>query len=1109
MKPIIAWAIRNGAGVNVLVAIVLLVGFGCFFLLRRETFPEFQLEVVLVTVPYPGATPDEVESGICQKIEEAIRPLSGIKKITSICREGSGFTLAQLETSVKEPQRVLSEIRSAVDRISGFFPERSEKSTVEQVTFRLPAISVAVLGPNDRTQASELELRNYAETIRDRLVELPSVSAVQIVNAKPYQIDVEIDESTLREYGMSLSQIAGILRRENVELPGGQLKSDGQEILLRGKNKREVGEEIADLPLITKPNGVVLKVRDLGKVRDDFDDITSLSEINGQPAMVIKIERTSNEDLLNIADEVHEFVAKTETPHGFKLMAFSDQSIDVRDRIRMLRENGLQGGIVVFVLLAIFLNLRLGFWVAMGIPISLAGAAIVLYFHGDTLNMLTMFAFLMAVGIVVDDGIVIGENIYSHRMQGKSSVQAAIDGAAEVIPSVLSSVATTIIAFIPLFFVSGVMGKFIAVMPLAIIAMLTISLSEAVFALPGHLSHDKQAPRTFWQRIVSGIKSIFEPLDRFTEWLSKYANAALDRFGEAFYGPLLRISLRLPLLPISVGVFAVLLGVAMVRSGRVAFEFFPELDGKVMIGQVHFPDGTPADVTKVAVRRMEEAARRVSQRIAESEDAAKTNRTPEPTDPTAPRGPVKLTFLQIGSAKRGEPAGGDRTNGSHVGQVEVELHDATVRNVTRAELIQLWREEAGSFPGAETVTYQAEDVGPGGKAIEFKILAPREEVVSLEQAVEECKRRLADFAGVYDISDDSTPGKNEYQLRIKESAQSMGINVADLSETVRNTYYGAEVMRLQRGRHEVKLMVRYPPDQRRSLADFQEIRVRGADGVERPITELAEITQARGYSEINRLDQMRSITISAEIDNMVGNAGLVAEEFQRKIVPEVMKAYPNIRFRWEGQQQETADSFASLAVGFTIAMGSMYLLLVFEFSSYLQPLIILAIIPFSFVGAIFGHAFMGINLTLFSMFGMVTLAGVVVNDSIVLVDFINQCLRTGMPVREALMTAGARRLRAVFLTSVTTVAGLAPTLLEKSFQAQFLVPMATSLAFGLIASTALVLLLVPLLYQFYVVMTFEQDENGQYIYRSDNAHANDHPKTNDPAISGGSQAAVV
>jgi multidrug efflux pump subunit AcrB len=501
MKNAIQWAIRNISGVNVLVAIILVAGLASFFSMRRETFPEFQLEVILVSVPYPGATPDEVESGICQKIEEAIQPLTGIKKLTSICREGSGFTLAQLESNVKDPQKILSEIRSAVDRISVFFPERSEKSTVEQITFRTPAIRVAIIGPDDRTSASERKLRDYAETIRDRLLELPSVSQANIQNAKPFQIDVEVDEDTLRKYGLSLSEIANILRKENVELPSGQLKSDGQEILLRGKNKRDVGEDIATLPLITQPNGVVLTVGDIGKVRDEFDDVTAISEINGRPAIVIEISRTSNEDLLNISDEVKKFAAEVETPDGYSVRAWGDESVDVRDRIRMLRENGLQGGIIVFLLLAIFLDLRLAFWVAMGIPISLAGAGIILYSTGGTLNMLSMFAFLMAVGIVVDDGIVIGENIYSHRAMGKSNLRASMDGALEVLPSVFSSVATTIIAFMPLFYVSGVMGKFIAVMPVAIIAMLLVSLTEATFALPGHLSHDDKTPKTMMQKV--------------------------------------------------------------------------------------------------------------------------------------------------------------------------------------------------------------------------------------------------------------------------------------------------------------------------------------------------------------------------------------------------------------------------------------------------------------------------------------------------------------------------------------------------------------------------------------------------------------------------------
>jgi len=1072
MKKVIQWAVNNIAGVNVLVVSILLIGFFSFFAMRRETFPEFQLDVVLISVPYPGATPDEVESGICQKIEEAIQPLSGIKKITSICRESGGFTLAQLDSNATDPQRILSEIRSAVDRVSVFFPERSEKSTVEQVTFRLPAIRIAIVGPENRTLTSELQLRAYTENIRERLLELPSVSQAQIANAKPYQIDVEIDEDTLRKYGMTLSQIANTLRRENIELPSGQLKSDGQEILLRGKNKRDVGEQIATLPVITQRNGVVLTVGDIGTVRDDFDDVTAISEINGRPAMVITIERTSDEDLLNISDQVQNFIKNAEVPPGYSVRAWGDESLDVRDRIRMLRENGLQGGIIVFLLLAIFLNLRLAFWVAMGIPISLTGAGIYLLYTGETLNMLTMFAFLMAVGIVVDDGIVVGENIFQHRLRGKSNLQAAIDGATEVLPSVFSSIATTIIAFMPLFFVSGVMGKFIAVMPVAIIAMLLVSLFESAIALPGHLSHDEKPPKTALQRLKYYASQSLKPIERFFEAIGRPCNAALDWFGERFYSPILALSLKYPALPVAAGLLVVLIAGGMVRSGIVPFEFFPSLDGKTIIGQVVYPDGTPVTITSEATRRMEAAMRTVSERIYDEESIKGTNKTPKPEDPSAPNGPVVLTFLQVGSAAQGDPAAGDRISGSHVGQVQVEIHEATLRNVTSDDLINQWREEAGIFPGAERVTFQAANIGPGGKPLEFKILAPRQDVAALEAGVEAAKEALSNFSGVYDVRDDSAPGKIEFQFSIKERAKSLGITVADLSETVRNAYYGAEVMRLQRGRHEVKLMVRYPLEQRRSLADFKDLKVRGPDGIERPITELADIATPRGYSEINRLDQLRSITVSAEIDTAQGNAALVAGKLKESLVPELLAKYPTLRFRWEGQQQETAESFFSLVTGFSIAMLAMYLLLVFEFTSYLQPLIILAIVPFGVVGAIFGHAFMGLSLTLFSIFGMVALAGVVVNDSIVMVDFINQRIRRGIPVNEALMTAGSSRLRAVFLTSVTTVAGLFPMLIEKSFQAQALIPMATSLAFGIMASTCLVLLIVPFLYKMYALAVF-------------------------------------
>ncbi|MFM9059892.1 MAG: efflux RND transporter permease subunit, partial [Planctomycetaceae bacterium] len=485
----VGWCVRNMPAMNTLVIAILLVGSLAFASMRRETFPEFDLEVVLVTVPYPGASPEEVEEGICQKVEEACRSVAGIKKITSVAQEGAGFCVFELQESVKDVQKTLGEIRSEVERIPSL-PELAEDPKIEQVTLRTPAIKVGVLAPAGGA-VSELELRDVTETVRDDLLALPAVSAANLLGAKDYQIDVEISEATLRKYGLTLQKVAEIIRRENLELPGGTIRSESGEILLRGKNKRYVGGEIAKLPLVTLPDGLVLTVGDLGTVRDEFADVASLNRINGRPGMVVSIDRSSGEDLLAMVAAVKNYVADARLPPGYEIVTWADVSIDVRDRLRMLVENGLQGLVIVFVMLALFLDLKIAFWVAMGIPFSMLGTGMLMFGTDQTLNMLSMFAFLMAIGIVVDDAIVVSDNVDRHRRMGKSLVAAAIDGTVEVVPSVISSVLTTVITFLPLCFVSGVMGKFIAVMPFAFISTLLVSLAESTLVLPGHLAHEK------------------------------------------------------------------------------------------------------------------------------------------------------------------------------------------------------------------------------------------------------------------------------------------------------------------------------------------------------------------------------------------------------------------------------------------------------------------------------------------------------------------------------------------------------------------------------------------------------------------------------------------
>lgn len=1087
MKSLIRWAVLNTPAMNTLMLAIICIGLFSLFSMRREVFPEFELEIVLVTVPYPGASPDEVEEGICQKIEEAVRSIDGIKKQTSVAKEGLGAIILELRTDV-DPQRIVNEVRSEVERIPSF-PLLAEDPEVEQITLRDAAITVGIIGPDDdQNKLAEWQLREVAESIRDDLTRLPTVSIAKIIGAKDFEIDVEISEQTLRRYGLTLNKVAEIIRSENLELPAGTIRTSGQDILVKGKNKGNVGTEIEKIPLITDANGVVLTVADLGTVRDEFADIDVFTRINGRPGMAITVERSKTEDLLALTDDVNEYVRSKKMPTGYELITWSDRSIEVRDRLRLLSENGVQGLILVVVTLSFFMNLRLSCWVGLGIPISILGACAVLYFNGDTLNMLTTFTFVMALGIVVDDSIVISENIHSHRMMGKSPVQAAIDGTQEVAAAVVSSVATTIIAFLPLAFVTGVMGKFIAVMPLTMIATLLFSLFEAIFVLPCHLAHETpegeaSGPLAAARRINSRISFPFRwtiglvflaigailevfvyPIRRISKGVDRL-NVATDYsmrvFSNTLYSPALAQAVKFPAVTLSVGAVILMLAFSLVKGGIVQFNIFPKVDSNTIEANITFPDGTPTSVADAATLKLENAIKRIHERYSEKGEPVLNLTRRSVGYVTIPQGPGTST----------------ESSGSHIGAVTAQLRDVTQRNVHSEQILSEWRTEAGEFPGSESIIFGASAMGPGGTPIEFKLLANAEDMDQLEAAVERVKARLNEFNGVFDVRDDSRPGKWEFQLKIKEDAVAMGVPLQTLAQTVRASYYGEEVMRLQRGRHEVKLMVRYPRDERRSLTEFDQIRIRGNDGVERPLTELADVTIDRSYSEVNRVNQRRSITISADIDEGIANASDVVRTLKSDFMPKLFEELPGVDVRWEGQQEQTEESVQSLLVGMAVALVAMFVLLTLQFNSYFQPLLILAIIPFALAGAIAGHALMGMPLTLFSLFGLVTLTGIVVNDSIVLVDFINQKVKEGTPIREAILESGVRRLRPILLTSVTTIAGLFPLVLETSAQAQILIPMAVSICFGLAFTTFLVLIFVPTFYLLHAQVTgrFEQE----------------------------------
>lgn len=1078
MRNMVRWAIRNSPAMNTLVICVLAVGAISLTIMRREVFPDFELEMALVAVPYPGAAPAEVETGICQKIEEAVSGINGIKKTTSVAQENAGYVIMELERD-SNVQKIVNDIRSQVNNIRGRFPENIEDPEVQTVTFRTTAIRLAIMAPEGIETSGvppdeiERQLRSLSEQVQDELLLLPpapaksflrnllsgfivpsgrpAISNVSITGAKPYQITVEVSEDTLREYGLTLDQVAGILRRENLELPAGKIKSDAEEVLIRGDNKRRIGEEIAQIEILNKSTGDAIKVKDIANVIDGFDDSSLLHYVNGRPAMVISVNRASNEDLFTVVNTVQKYAAEKELPAGFELHEWGNQSIDVRDRISLLVRNGLSGLILVFLVLALFLDLRLAFWVSMGIPVSMMGAGIVMYNSDQTLNMLTMFSFLMALGIIVDDAIVIGENIYAKREAGMSYGEAAVEGTVEVVPSVAASITTTVIAFVPLLYVSGVMGKFIAVMPLAVIAMLIVSLVESVLILPCHLAHKHNLFMWFLETVLY----VFWPIAWLLERIRRFFDRGVKFVIESVYGPALRTCLRFPVVTMSMaGAVLVLMG-GVVAGGFVKFTGFPNLDSPIVEASLAFPDGTSEQFAK-------EAAAKIEKGLYQAVEELKRDGSGEM---------VRTVYRRLGEAGNDLRGPTGISSGSHVANVLVELTPVGERTKTSEDLINLWREKVGMIPGVDVLRFGAMQMGPPGDGIEFKLLCKTQHADLLKEYAQRCKDQLRTYEGIFDVEDDMRPGKQEMRFRVNETGKSIGITENDVYSAVRSAYYGSEVMRMQRGRSEVKLVVRLPEEERESLASFDELMVADSQGNKRPLMEIADGELVRSYSEINRLNRLRAITVSASTDATKPGIGTeVSNDLKLEFLPKLQEEFrkrtgEQLTVDWEGAQQQNAESIMSMIGGLGIALLAMYALLTMQFESYVQPAIIMAIIPFGFVGAVLGHWYMDLEITLFSLFGLVALTGVVVNDSIVLVDFMNRYVRAGGDLEDAVVEAGKRRFRAVMLTSLTTVAGLVPMLMETSFQAQVLIPMAASLTFGLMVGTVLILLLVPVFYR--------------------------------------------
>ncbi len=1052
MKPLARWSARTPVSANVLMVLIIAGGLFSLMRMRREMFPEFVLDFITISIPYPGASPEEVEEGICIKVEEQIDGIDGIKKIRSSARENVGVVIAELETGTNQ-MKVFNDLKNRVDQITTF-PLEAEEPVISSFVFRRPAINVVIFG-----DAGEGVLRKIGESIRDGLTATGEITDAGLAGVRNYEISVEVSEAALRRYGLTFDDVSRAISRASLDLPAGVLKTPGGDILLRAKGQRYSGREYEDIPLVTLPDGAIITVGQVAKVVDGFEDVDRYSRYKGKPAVTVQVMQTGHQDVITVVDAVKRYIAarRAELPEGIGIATFQDSSDPVRSRINLLVTNGLQGFMLVFLVLWLFLRWRLAFWVALGIPISFMGAFWVLKAADATINMLSLFAFIMALGIVVDDAIIVGENIHAHRRRGASPYRAAVDGAAEVGWPVVNSVLTTCVAFAPLFFVSGIMGKFIAVMPVAVIATLLVSLVEAFLILPTHLkeSFEKQATR--------------EVVNETAERRRKKINETIQRFIDRVYTPALIPSLRNRYLTVALAAAGVMVSIGLVTGGRLGFVLFPKIDGDYVFGKVIFPQGTPAATTEAALEKIEESMWRVEEKL----------------KPRLEEGEQLVRHMVTSLGDISRQASEEGVTGAHAGQVYVELLTTERRRIPAQEIMELWREETGEIPGTEQLMFEEAEHGPGGAPIEVRLVG--QNLRNLETAAEELKKELATYAGVFDIRDDFLPGKWEIKVKARPEARNLGLNLGDIARQVRQGFYGDEAVRIQRGRDDVKVMVRYPAEERRSRSSVEGMRIRTPQRGEVPLAEVAEIEFGRGYSTIRRVNRQRALTVTADIDETLANAEEIIGSLSREGSPangngankggllkgnparegflhQLKRRYPGISFDLEGQARESRESVASLLNGYVYALLAIFCLLAAQFRSYIQPIIVMCAIPVALIGALWGHLIMGLSLTLLSLFGIVALSGVVVNDSLVLIDFINRKIASGASVEEAVVWGGQSRFRAVILTSATTVAGLAPLLFERSPQAQFLIPMAVSLAFGLIAATVITLFVTPALY---------------------------------------------
>ena len=1015
----IRYFVNHPTAANLVMLALIAGGLFAAPVLQRETFPRVQANNVEISVLNPGARAEDVEEAICQRIEDAVDGIDNVVEVTCEAREGNARAVAEMAEG-SNFDRFTTDIRTEVDAITDF-PDQAKDTVVKQLGRTDFVASVALTGA-----ASRPDLKAYAEEIKDRMLRHGGIPKVEIKGFSDHQIRIELPDAVVRQYGINIADVALAIQRQSLDLPSGSIKARDQDVLIRFADERKTPDDFRDVVVVAGSGGGQIKLGDIARITDRFDLEEDKVLFNGKPAAILDITKTETEDTLEVIDAVNAFLEleRESAPPGVEMVVTNDVSSIVRDRLRLLLTNGGQGLVLVLLVLWLFFGFRYAFWVAAGLPVSFLGAAVLMVAAGYTINMLTMVGLLIVIGLLMDDAIVIAENIATKRSQGKTPMEAAVEGARQVLPSVFASFATTTCIFGSLAFLKGDIGQILKVVPIVMLFVLVVSLVEAFLILPNHLAHALAHADNRQGRIQAGV-------DRAMNWLR-------DRL----IGPVARAAVEWRYLTAGIAVGVMLLAVSAIAGGLLKFSAFPELDGNVMEARILLPQGTPLKRTEQAVEQITAALGRINEKL-------------------SPEQPGGRALIEKTTTKFNVNSSANES-GPHVATIIADLLDSESRTSRIDDVMALWRSETGELADVISVKFTESQIGPAGLAFDVRLTG--DDLGELKAAALELTGWLSGYRGTSNLTDDLRPGKPELRIRLKDGAATLGVDARQIADQLRAAFFGTTVSEIQRGPEAFEIDVRIDPRSKDSLGDIDNFTISQADGSLIPLSVVAEIESGRGYSRINRVNGQRTVTVQGDVDVTVANANEILNDTRKKFFPELAKRYPGVKVSLQGQNKEAQKTQQSMLSGFVIGLIGVYLLLSFQFKSYLEPLIVMIIIPFALIGAIAGHILLGLDFTMPSMLGFVALAGVVVNDSILLVNFIKHHHGDTQSVAKAAPLASQARFRAILLTSLTTIAGLMPLLAETSLQAQILIPLVASLAFGLMATTVLVLFLVPAMY---------------------------------------------